>query len=132
MRKRTITAVAGASAVAVGLSVAGSAIAMASPSATGKPVTITVTMSDFKFKLSKPSVPKGTAVVFNVINKGPSPHDFDVEGTKGTPVIVDGQEDDVEVHLRQGGQLPLHLHRSASCLVRHGRQLHRQVAGRSS
>lgn len=90
MRKRTITAVAGASAVAVALSVAGSAIAMASPSA--KPVTITVTMTDFKFKLSKPSVPKGTTVTFNVINKGPSPHDFDVEGTKGTAVIASGKK----------------------------------------
>lgn len=103
MRKRTITAVAGASAVAVGLSVAGSAIAMASPSATAKPVTITVTMTDFKFKLSKPSVPKGTPVVFNVINKGPSPHDFDVDGTKGTPVISPGKKTTLKFTFAKAG-----------------------------
>ena len=49
------------------------------------PVKVTVTMSDFKFKLSKTSVPSRTPVVFTVVNKGPSPHDFALPGRK-TPV----------------------------------------------
>ena len=49
------------------------------------PVKVTVTMTDFKFKLSKASVPRNTPIVFTVINKGPSPHDFALPGKK-TPV----------------------------------------------
>ena len=49
------------------------------------PVKVTVTMTDFKFKLSKTSVPRNTPVVFTVINKGASPHDFALPGRK-TPI----------------------------------------------
>ena len=44
------------------------------------PVKVTVTMTDFKFRLSKTSVPRNTPIVFTVINRGPSPHDFDLPG----------------------------------------------------
>lgn len=55
------------------------------------PFKVTVSMADFKFKLSTLTVPKARPVVFAIVNKGPSPHDFDVYGTKGTPVIVSGK-----------------------------------------
>lgn len=97
-------AVAGVTAAAAtGLAVAGTAGAMSSP--TTKPITITVTMSDYRFKLSKTSVPKGSTVVFNVVNKGPAPHDFDLEGTKGTPVIESGKKTTLKATLKKAGPL---------------------------
>ncbi|MGZ8694079.1 MAG: cupredoxin domain-containing protein [Gaiellaceae bacterium] len=47
-----------------------------------KPTTITVTMTDFKFKLSRLSVPTGTTVLFKVVNKGKVNHDFKIAGKK--------------------------------------------------
>jgi plastocyanin len=67
------------------------------------PVKVTVTMTDFKFKLSKTTVPKGTPVVFTVVNKGPSPHDFDISGTKGTPVILAGNRSTQRVTFKKAG-----------------------------
>lgn len=68
------------------------------------PVKVTVTMSDFKFKLSKKTVPKGKPVLFTIINKGPSPHDFDVSGTKGTKIIADGKKTTQRVTFKKAGQ----------------------------
>ena len=83
-RRSIAVALAGVSAALVAASGVGAANTMATP------VKVTVTMTDFKFKLSKLSVPKNTPIVFTVINKGPSPHDFDVATTKGTKVIPSG------------------------------------------
>ena len=69
------------------------------------PMKVTVTMSDFKFKLSKTSVPVGKQVVFTVVNKGPSPHDFDVATTKGTPVIAVGKQTTQKVTFKKKGSL---------------------------
>jgi uncharacterized cupredoxin-like copper-binding protein/cytochrome c551/c552 len=43
---------------------------------------ITVTASEFKFVLSKKTVPAGSTVVFTVVNKGKLPHDFKIAGKK--------------------------------------------------
>jgi uncharacterized cupredoxin-like copper-binding protein len=77
--------------------------AVASPKLVA-PLKVTVTMTDFKFKLSKLTVPKGKPVVFTVINKGPSPHDFDVSGTKGTPIIAAGKRVTQKVTFKKAGK----------------------------
>jgi uncharacterized cupredoxin-like copper-binding protein/cytochrome c2 len=46
------------------------------------PKKITVTASEFKFVLSKKTVPAGSTVVFTVVNKGKLPHDFKIAGKK--------------------------------------------------
>ena len=52
----------------------------ASPKAASKTVNITVSASEFKFVLSKRSVPVGSTVIFTVINKGKISHDFRILG----------------------------------------------------
>jgi plastocyanin len=54
----------------------------ASPDATAQQATtVTVTMREFKFVLSKRTVPHGT-VTFRLVNKGALPHDFKIAGKK--------------------------------------------------
>jgi uncharacterized cupredoxin-like copper-binding protein len=48
-------------------------------------VKITVVATEFKFKLSKTRVAKGT-VVFTLVNKGKTEHDFRIAGKK-TPLV---------------------------------------------
>jgi uncharacterized cupredoxin-like copper-binding protein/cytochrome c551/c552 len=54
-------------------------------------VKINVTASEFKFVLSKKTVPAGTTVVFTVTNKGKIPHDFKINGKK-TPILKPGKK----------------------------------------
>jgi len=61
---------------------------------------VTVTASEFKFKLSKTSVPHGT-VVFTVVNKGKLSHDFKIGGKK-TPLIKPGKSAKLTVTLKAG------------------------------
>ncbi len=68
------------------------------------PIKITVTMTDFRFKLSKKTLPRNRPVVFTIINKGPSPHDFDISGTKGTKVIADGKRSTQRVTFKKAGK----------------------------
>ncbi len=70
---------------------------------------VTVTATEFKFKLSKTSVPHGS-VTFTVVNKGHSAHDFKIGGKK-TAADRAGQEREAHRHA-QGGQGGLSLHRS--------------------
>jgi plastocyanin len=71
--------------------------------ANATPLKVTVRMTDFKFRLSTTTVRKGRPVVFTVINRGPSPHDFDIAGTKGTPVIFAGKRTTQRVTFRKAG-----------------------------
>lgn len=50
---------------------------------------VTVAASEFKFKLSRKTVPVGV-VVFHVVNKGKIKHDFKIHGRK-TPLIKPGK-----------------------------------------
>jgi plastocyanin len=77
----------------------------AAPRATNAAVTVTVTAVDFKFKLSRLSVPKGTVVTFKVVNKGTSAHDFDfASGVKGgTPYIGRGKTATFKITFRKVG-----------------------------
>ena len=100
MRRRVLAvAVAGVAAILVPAGGVGAANKVATP------VKVTVTMSDFKFRLSKTSVPKNTLVVFTVVNRGPSPHDFDLVGTKGTPVILVGSKTTQRTTFKRAGKV---------------------------
>src|SRR5712691_1314418 len=61
---------------------------------------VTVTASEFKFKLSKTSVPHGT-VVFTVVNKGKLSHDFKISGKK-TPLVSPGKRAKLTVTFKKG------------------------------
>jgi len=72
-----------------------------------KATVVTVTAgkpSEFKFKLSKLSVPKG-AVTFKVTNGGALPHDFKI-GTKTTKLLSPGQSQSITVNLAKAGKFP--------------------------
>ncbi|MFL5936229.1 MAG: cupredoxin domain-containing protein [Gaiellaceae bacterium] len=91
----------------VGVVGAGAAFAIpaiGARSTAAKTVTIKVTATDFKFKLSKASVPTGTTVVFKVTNKGKIPHDFKINGKK-TQLIQPGQTKSVKVVFKKKGKL---------------------------
>ena len=77
----------------------------AAPKATNAAVTVNVTASDFKFKLSKLSVPKGSVVTFKVVNKGNTAHDFDfASGVKGgTPYLAHGATKSFKVTFKKAG-----------------------------
>jgi uncharacterized cupredoxin-like copper-binding protein len=65
------------------------AAAPASATATGQSTAVTVTASEFKFTLSRTSVPQGE-VVFTVVNDGKLAHNFWIGG-KQTPLISPGK-----------------------------------------
>ena len=96
--------------VALMLTVAGlgaSALAASGSAASKAPtaaVTINVTAVDFKFRLSKMSVPRGSVVTFKVVNRGKSPHDFDIpELRKGTSYLARGKTATFKVAFRRAG-----------------------------
>jgi uncharacterized cupredoxin-like copper-binding protein len=62
--------------------------------------TIKVTAKDFKFVLSKKSARHGK-VVFKVVNKGPSAHDFKIAGKK-TKLLSKGKSATLTVTLKKG------------------------------
>jgi plastocyanin len=91
----------------VGVVGAGAAFAIpaiGARSTAAKTVTIKVTATDFKFKLSRASVPTGTTVIFKVTNKGKIPHDFKVNGKK-TQMIKPGETKSVKVVFKKKGRL---------------------------
>ena len=98
-RRSIAVALAGVSAALVAASGVGAANNMATP------VKVTVTMTDFKFKLSKTSVPKNTPVVFTVINKGSSPHDFALASGKKTPVKPSNTRVTLKVTFARAGKV---------------------------
>jgi uncharacterized cupredoxin-like copper-binding protein len=66
--------------------------ALSAPSASKAAVTVNVTAVEFKFRLSKLSVPKGSVVTFKITNRGNSPHDFDIPTLKkGTAYLAPGK-----------------------------------------
>ena len=73
----------------------------AKPSATS--TGITVTASEFKFVLSKPTVPAGATVVFTVVNKGKIAHDFQIAGKK-TLSVAPGKSAKLTVTFAKKGQ----------------------------
>jgi uncharacterized cupredoxin-like copper-binding protein len=105
MKLRIAAVLALLAAVTAGLvAFAGSAGASPASPQVVAPLKVTVTMSDFKFRLSVKSVPKNRPIVFTVVNKGPTPHDWDVAGTKGTPIIAAGKRVTQKVTFKKAGK----------------------------
>ena len=105
MRGRIVSSSGLAALAAVGI-VAGALapVGGASPAKAGAASTpITVTASEFKFVLSKATVPAGSTVVFTVINKGKIEHDFKIAGKK-TPTIKPGKSAKLTVTFAKKGQ----------------------------
>lgn len=63
---------------------------------------ITVTASEWKFKLSKSSIPKTGTVAFKVVNKGQIGHDFKIAGKK-TKLLNKGQSQTIIVKFGKKG-----------------------------
>jgi len=66
-------------------------------------VTIKVKATEFKFALSRRSVPKGTTVIFKVTNKGKIEHDFK-SGLKKTRLLKPGQSATLKVVFKKKGR----------------------------
>jgi plastocyanin len=100
--RRVAIAVAVVATAAVGI--AASSV-FAAPKATKAAITVNVTAVDFKFKLSRLSVPKGSVVTFKVVNKGNTAHDFDfASGVKGgTPYLAKGKTAKFKITFRKAG-----------------------------
>jgi uncharacterized cupredoxin-like copper-binding protein len=81
--RRGLSILALAAVAVAGLAVAG---VFTSGTASAKPkpkvVKVTVVMREFKFALSRRSVPTGTTVVFKVVNRGKITHNFKIAGKK--------------------------------------------------
>lgn len=90
--------------ISLALGVALAALVVAAPiaarPAAATATTVTVTMKEFKFTLSKKTVPHGK-VTFKVINKGSLGHDFAIGGKK-TKVIGKGKTTLLTVTLKKG------------------------------
>ena len=86
--------------VAAGVFVSGGG---ASPTAL-LPTKINVTATEFKFVLSKKSVPRGTTVIFTVTNKGKIAHDFKINGKK-TKTLQKGQKTTLTVKFLKKGTI---------------------------
>ncbi|MDX6476642.1 MAG: Cupredoxin-like domain [Gaiellaceae bacterium] len=94
-----VLAVAG---LAAGVFAPGGSATTASSKAT---VKITVKASEFKFGLSRRSVPAGTTVIFTVINTGKISHDFKIAGKK-VPTLNPGKKATLKVLFKKKGRFP--------------------------
>jgi uncharacterized cupredoxin-like copper-binding protein len=68
-------------------------------------VRITVKASEFKFALSRRSVPVRSTVIFTVINTGKITHDFKIAGKK-TPKLSPGKKTTLRVVFSKKGRFP--------------------------
>jgi len=94
-----VLAVAG---LAAGVLVSGGG---ATTAAVTPPKKIIVTASEFKFVLSKKTVPAGSTVIFTVVNKGKIAHDFKIAGKK-TKTLAAGQKTTLTVKFPKKGVIP--------------------------
>jgi plastocyanin len=101
MSKSRSSILAGTAAILV---LSGAALGAAVKSGAGS-VTITVTAgkpSEYKFTLSKTTVPAGT-VVFKVVNQGKKPHNFVIAGKK-TALIAPGKSSTLTIVFQTKGR----------------------------
>src|SRR5712691_12963422 len=70
--------------------------------ASAKVTTVTVTATEFKFKLSRKTVPVGT-VVFRIVNKGKIAHNFRIAG-KTSKTIAPGKSTTLKVRFAKKGR----------------------------
>jgi len=93
------------------LAALGSAPVASSKATAPNATTVTVTMKEFKFILSKRTVPHGV-VTFKLVNKGALAHDFKIAGKK-SKMIGSGKSGLFRVTLSKGSKpyictVPLH------------------------
>jgi uncharacterized cupredoxin-like copper-binding protein len=92
--------------ITLALGVALAALVVAAPGTartnTAAATNVTVTMKEFKFVLSKKTVPHGK-VTFKVVNKGALGHDFAIGGKK-TKIIGKGKTTTLTVTLGAGSK----------------------------
>jgi plastocyanin len=90
--------------ITLALGVALAALVAAAPIAAGPSAvtatTVTVKMTEFKFALSKKTVPHGK-VTFLLVNKGKVAHDFKIAGKKSA-LIQKGKQGKLTVTLSKG------------------------------
>jgi uncharacterized cupredoxin-like copper-binding protein len=90
--------------ITLALGVALAALVAAAPVAAGPTAatatTVTVTMKEFKFTLSKRTVPHGT-VTFKLVNRGKLKHDLKIAGKK-SKLISPGKSGKLVVTLKKG------------------------------
>jgi uncharacterized cupredoxin-like copper-binding protein len=77
----------------------------ATPARADATVKITVKASEFKFGMSRRSVPAGSTVVFTVINTGKITHDFKIAGKK-TAKLAPGKKATLKVVFKKKGKYP--------------------------
>jgi nitrite reductase (NO-forming) len=97
-----VLAMFAAAGVAAGVFVPGGG---ASATARDATVRITVNASEFKFALSRRSVPKGATVIFKVVNKGKIAHNFKIAGKK-TKTLAPGKSTLLKVKFAKKGVYP--------------------------
>lgn len=78
--------------------------AVAAPTRSVATTTVSVAMTEFKFVLSRKTVPKGT-LVFKLANKGKLDHDLKIVG-KRSPVIKPGRAGTFRVVIAKAGRYP--------------------------
>ena len=101
MRRLIAGFVLAALAVA-GLAVGFATTGAASPQAPDATLHITVAATEFKFVLSRRSVPVGSTVIFTVVNKGKISHNFKIGG-KTTPNLLPGKSAKLTVKFKKKG-----------------------------
>jgi len=71
------------------------------------PVKIRVVANEFTFTFPKASVPHGSTVLFNVVNKGAVAHNLVITSLgKATPLIQPGKSATVKVIFKKKGRFP--------------------------
>jgi len=102
--RRGLSMLALAAMAVAGLAAAG---VFTSSTASAKPkpkvVKVTVVMTEFRFALSRRSVPAGTTVVFKVVNRGKISHDFKIAGKK-TKILGPGKSATLTVKFAKKGR----------------------------
>jgi nitrite reductase (NO-forming) len=97
-----VLAIFGAAGVAAAVFAPGGGASATSRDAT---VRITVNASEFKFVLSRRSVPTGSTVIFKVVNKGKIAHNFKIAGKK-TTTLAPGKSTTLKVKFAKKGVYP--------------------------
>jgi uncharacterized cupredoxin-like copper-binding protein len=67
--------------------------------------TIHVTMVDYSFKVARhPALKAGVKYTFDVVNRGKTVHNFDIQGLKATPISPPGDRKMISVVFRKAGK----------------------------
>jgi len=107
MRRAVTVFVLGAltlAGLAAGILAPGTGAAPKASKASDAKINISVKASEFKFVLSRRSVPAGSTVVFTVKNVGKISHDFKISGKK-TPTLLPGKSAKVTVKFSKKGRV---------------------------